>query len=341
MKGIYMKEMKKRVAVICLLFVTMAQVGCGLKISKVDEAATETISEEVVTEENELVFDNEVEEYLRTWDGASYDLYLEYMEEPTSYSSYEDFYDIICYMLLNHITSYEFTIEAPNYDADRIKEILEEDIVTAYNDVSLFLNTYTDFWSEFTGACSQTVDQDGNLVSITYTFTLAQKDGMDTQEVYEKQLESEEVCWDLINEMFEEGYLSLEMSAKERAYVIYQWVGENISYAYENGENNIKQDNCYNAIVEGSAVCQGITGAYIELCRLAGVEMYIQVGYTDDGAHSWCKIQDEDAWVYIDPTWGITGASDNETYTNKWFWVTQEFMESYENNSRVFTTYVK
>lgn len=319
-----------------------------MEVSQVAEIVEENIGldsnlAESVTEDESTAIVYEITP-LEQWDTARLDYFLPYYEEPTSFTTYDDYFNIFCYMLLNHVDTYEFTIEDPDYSVDKVYEILEEDVVTAYTDVTLFLNTYTDFWSRFTGQCQQAVNEDGELLYLTYTFTLTQKDGMDSEEVEEKLTMAEDACFDIVNAMFEEGVLTSEMTEKERAYVLYQWIGENVNYDYDTPDaesDDVKHDNCYDAIIEKCAVCQGITGAYVYLCRLAGVEMYVQLGYTEEGAHSWCKIEVEDGeWMYIDPTWALSTISTTGTYTDKWFWVTQEYMETYEGNTRVFTDYV-
>lgn len=317
--------MKKNLMVFFMIIVVLLQTSCTeLHTSSVEESSV------VYVEENSEIYQ---------WDTAKYDFFEEYMDEPIGFETYDDYYQILCYMLLNHLDTYEYTVENPDYGVDRVQEILEVDIVEAYEEVTLFLNTYTDFWSRLTTECKQMVNEEGEVVSLSYTLTLTQKDEMNIEEVKEKQLLAEEACFVLIEEMFLDGTLSSEMNEYERAYIIYQWIGENVAYDYDSPletSDELKSDNCYSAIIEKCAVCQGITGAYTQLCRLAGVEMYVQLGTTQSGPHSWCKLEMGDEWFYIDPTWSITGAEEGEVYTDKWFFVTQEFMETYESNPREF-----
>ncbi len=346
--------MKKTILILLIMLVTCSSASCSsisaesTELLEVMESVDIDLNADDITEIIEEESEEKVEENiiviapLEEWDCARLDYFLEYYEEPTSYETYDDYFRIFCYMLLNHIDTYEFTIENPDYGADRVLEILEEEVVVAYSDVTLFLNTYTDFWSRFTGACEQAVTESGEVLYFTYTFTLTQKYGMESEEIEEKVSVAEAECMKIVNTLFEEGALTSEMTEKERAYVLYQWIGENVSYDYSALESDaVRSDNCYDAVVNKSAVCQGITGAYVYLCRLAGVEMYVQLGYTSEGAHSWCKIDDEGTWMYIDPTWALSEEDDGQTYTDKWFWVTREFMETYPSHSREFTDYVE
>lgn len=338
--------MKRWLLIIITTVVAFSNVSCSTSVSE-EVNAVPTMEEmeididesleleEIIEEESEKIIESEEIIESGEWDCAKLDFFEPYMEEPTSFVTYDDYYNLICYMLLNHLTTYEFTVENPEYGAEVVQEILEEDVLSAYSDVALFLNTYTDFWSRFVGECEQTLDSSGNVTEYTYIFTLSPKDGTDSDETASELLEAEQVCFELINEMFEEDILTASMSEKEKAYVLYLWICENVEYSYESTYSSsgvTRADNCYDAMVEQCAVCQGITGAYIQLCRVAGVEMYIQIGTTDGNAHSWCKMEVDGTWIYIDPTWGITGGN-----VEKWFWLTQEEMEEISGYTRSFT----
>lgn len=357
--------MKKFSIIIIAVIATLSSIGCSSNIlgdiersleegieamegtESVEITATEIIvTEEMLEEEEEsevlgLALEDETE--VDGWGAASLEFFELYMEEPTNFEDDEVYYHIICYMLLNHLETYSFRIDNPDYGVETAEEILAVDVLEAYNEVSLFLNTYTDFWSRFSASCAQMVEEDGGIRYFEYTFVLEQKDGMSSEETMEHLMTAEEACIELVDTLFEEGELTSEMTDKEKAYVLYRWIGEHVEYAYDSPDvdsDEVKPDTCYDAVVDDYAVCQGITGAYVQLCRLAGVDMYVQLGYTNDGAHSWCKMEDGNGtWIYIDPTWGITGAKDDEVCTDTWFWVTQEFMEEYSGNGRAFTEY--
>ncbi len=327
--------MKNIKLIIATFIIAFSSVGCSMQA--VEEVSV--TSEEIIVDSIEEMND------LYQWNSASYDFFTEYMEEPETFEQYEDYYHIICYMLLNHIEYYEVSVESPEYGEETVHEILTE-MAAAYDEVTLLLNTYTDFWSCFTGGCTQKVDASGKVTTYTYCFEFSQKDGLANAAVELEVELAEEACFQQVESMFEEEILTAGMTEKERAYVIYEWICTNVEYAYDapdTDSDEIKPDNCFSAMIDKCAVCQGITGAYVQLCRLAGVEMYVQLGYTNNGTHSWCKLIDEETgeWMYIDPTWGITGATGEEEYTNEWFWVTQEYMEMYESEPRVFTTYLE
>lgn len=216
-------------------------------------------------------------------------------------------------------------------------------MIRAYDESTLELNAYTDLWSYFTVSSSQSYDGDDMVLEVTYKFEISNKDGKSNDRVKQESVEAQQACENLVEDMFVDGRLTSTMTIKEKAHVLYQWIAENVSYAYDApGPESveIKPDNFYDAMIVRSAVCQGITGAYVELCRAAEVPMYVQLGYTSGVPHSWCKIEVDGVYQYIDPTWGITDVGEGEQYSEKWFWVTQEFMETYEGNEREFTKFL-
>ncbi|MFI3171042.1 MAG: transglutaminase-like domain-containing protein [Eubacteriales bacterium] len=296
----------------------------------------ETDTEEVIEKITEsTTADNTMEVDPSEVGSASYNFYDEYNCEPLEFNDYEDYYDLVCFMLINNIELYEFTLYNPSYKVTEVQDIINNEMVLAYDNATLVLNSYTDMWSHFEVASVQTYDEQENIADVTYTFKLSSKSGIDNEQVRLQVEEAELLCEELINEMYLDGRLENSMSNNEKAYALYQWCGENLSYQYETDSESIN-DNFYQAITTKTAVCQGITGLYIHLCRLVDIPMYIQLGYTNDIAHSWCKVETTSGWLYIDPTWAITDAQSTETYSDTWFMVTQEFMETYPNNTRVF-----
>ncbi len=310
-----------------------------------DESIEDVLTENEPEKENEEVVEEEVveEEVVEEPTVVDTSYFQGYEEKPTSCSTYEDVVYILCYMLLNDIPEFEISV-IDFYTVDgNVQMITEEDVVLAYKDVSLSYSMYTDFWSKLSADSMEVSDKDGNIISINYTFVLSNKYEVEAEDLIDNIESMESFAALLMESMYSEGTLSDEMTYEEKAYVLYQWMGENIAYSYDSleaEEYEVKKDNAYECLINGEAVCQGISSAYVYLCRLAGVPMSIQLGYTDGTAHSWCKIEVDGIWMYVDPTWGLTGAKDGEIYTDTWFWVTQEFMEEQTTGGREFVEYM-
>lgn len=329
---------------IVFMGVTIIAIGIITVLGNLDnlkEYIIEKFSEQTL-EQNEI----EEQDDNGEWNSARMDFYHIYMEEPTTCVNYEDCYALLGYMIVNNIELYEFTIDNPDYIEEEPQILTDIEVTQAYEDITLVLNTYTDLWSGLSASAEEVKNEEGEIIKVNYVFTLYNKDGMEVSAIKEKIEEANQTCIDLINEMYESEEITSDMNDKEKAYVLFQWFEEHVSYAYDSpsvDSEGLKQDNFYEAIVNEEAVCQGITGAYVHMCRLAGIDAYEQLGYADETPHSWCKVWDEDynEWRYIDPTWGISNLSNESSDSDKWFWVTREFMENDEVCSRVFVEHIE
>ena len=87
-----------------------------------------------------------------------------------------------------------------------------------------------------------------------------------------------------------------DMSDVERALALHDWLVENCEY-----DQTLSRYSAYDAIVVGSATCQGYVQAYKMLLELAGVPC----AYAESDAmeHSWNLVQIGGAWYHVDVTW--------------------------------------
>ncbi len=70
--------------------------------------------------------------------------------------------------------------------------------------------------------------------------------------------------------------------------------------------------NAYNALVEGSAVCQGYALAYAHLCKLAGIQAYHVTSVENE--HAWNMVVIDGVYYYVDCTWDDPFDDDNNQY---------------------------
>ncbi|MFI3208953.1 MAG: transglutaminase-like domain-containing protein [Eubacteriales bacterium] len=325
----------KKIGIITLLVSgAMLLASCSMTKELIAEytetsEAMELSTEEIDTEEVDIEDSSEEVDSVINIDEigtASYQFFEKYNSEPLEFNDYDDYYDLVCFMLINNIELYEFTLYNPSYKVTEVQDIINNEMVLAYDNATLVLNTYTDMWSHFEVSSIQTYDEQNNIADVTYTFKLSNKSGLTNEQVRLQIEEAEVLCEELINEMYLDGRLANSMTNNEKAYALYQWCGENLTYQYDvdaDTDTSEIHDNFYQAITTKTAVCQGITGLYIQLCRLVEIPMYIQLGYTNDIPHSWCKVETTSGWLYIDPTWAITDSQNTEKYTDTWFLVTQ------------------
>lgn len=59
----------------------------------------------------------------------------------------------------------------------------------------------------------------------------------------------------------------------------------------------------YGALLKGTAVCNGYAEAMELLLLCSGIDTYMAVGYTTDGAHAWNIVSIDNAWYHVDTTW--------------------------------------
>lgn len=83
------------------------------------------------------------------------------------------------------------------------------------------------------------------------------------------------------------------------SYVVY--TASDVEYTY--------YDNCVGALNGGAAECDGYSDAFYLLCKLAGIPVGYQHGYTYDhekqaeDTHLWNVVYIDDTWVHVDVTW--------------------------------------
>ncbi len=87
----------------------------------------------------------------------------------------------------------------------------------------------------------------------------------------------------------------------QTAAYLHDYLVTHTSYAYDENGKPGKKYNAYNALVEGSAVCQGYSEAYTYLMKQAGIEcgMISSIALN----HAWNMVKIEDKYYYVDCTW--------------------------------------
>lgn len=91
------------------------------------------------------------------------------------------------------------------------------------------------------------------------------------------------------------------MSAAEKALALHDYLIQ-----YNEYDQSYSKHNAYNALVEGSSVCQGYTLAYADLLRRCGIEYdYAQ---SEAMNHIWNYVKIDGSWYHVDttfddPTW--------------------------------------
>ena len=103
----------------------------------------------------------------------------------------------------------------------------------------------------------------------------------------------------LHDRLWADGTITANMSEYEKARVYYDWVCQNCAYDYGAGTDSISHIP-YSLFHNGTAVCDGYTGAYNLLLKLEG----IQCTALANQSHIWTVAMLDGTQYHIDTTWG-------------------------------------
>ncbi|MFD0712494.1 transglutaminase domain-containing protein [Paenibacillus sp. GCM10027626] len=89
-----------------------------------------------------------------------------------------------------------------------------------------------------------------------------------------------------------------KMSDKEKVKAIHDWVVRNLAY-----DASLSRYTAYEALTEGTAVCQGYSLLVYRMLEKSGIENRIIEGEVDTGSHVWNLVKLDDRWYHVDATW--------------------------------------
>ena len=150
------------------------------------------------------------------------------------------------------------------------------------------------------------------------------------------------------------------MTDLQKARAIFDWLVINVYYDNNVAYTALPQASYkYNAfylegVINGSAVCDGLSKAYSVMCAIEGIDCVRVTGKLkdakeDDPGHAWNKIQIMGEWFLSDSTWGnrvVAVRNDSNTsyyeYVNgKYFLFTDDVRSEIDNyNSDQYCQYV-
>lgn len=116
----------------------------------------------------------------------------------------------------------------------------------------------------------------------------------------------------LIEQKFEECFRQAPVGGDEYDTVkyLYEWLINHTEYD-KNVENN---QNICSVFLQGRSVCQGYAKAMQYMLQKAQIQCLLVTGFTNGERHGWNLVRVNDAYYYLDPTWGdasyASGAAD-------------------------------
>ena len=99
--------------------------------------------------------------------------------------------------------------------------------------------------------------------------------------------------------LWAEGTIDASMTEREKALVYFTWICEHCVYDHSSSVPAVDHI-AYGLFRNGTAVCDGYTGAYNMLLKLEG----IQCSALSNSEHIWTVATLDGTEVHIDTTWG-------------------------------------
>lgn len=109
-----------------------------------------------------------------------------------------------------------------------------------------------------------------------------------------------------------------ETNSKNKAYLLYRWVSQNISYDYKkaalvNNNSNGVSSGSIIAYNTRKGICFDYSCLYISMCRATGLKVRLVTGLAYSGIswgdHAWNQVycSEENRWINVDTTFGSNG----------------------------------
>ena len=126
-----------------------------------------------------------------------------------------------------------------------------------------------------------------------------------------------------------------DMSDREKAKAIHDWLCKNVAYDHDNYVNNTVPDSSYT--IEGpflynTSVCKGYAEAFTLMANVAGMQCKTINGTAYNGRitdfHAWNKILIDNEWYYVDVTWDdpTPDSGKGVVYRYKYFLISKDEM---------------
>ena len=116
----------------------------------------------------------------------------------------------------------------------------------------------------------------------------------------------------------------------EKILFVHDYIINNTDYDFdgaESGQNGI-WGTSYGCLVNGHAVCQGYSEAFLEIMNSIGIECGVCAGDSDRGRHAWNYVKLNDKYYWLDLTWDDPESDENEygKLEHKYFLINDEML---------------
>lgn len=92
--------------------------------------------------------------------------------------------------------------------------------------------------------------------------------------------------------------VTAEMTPEQKVRAIHDWIVTHVRY-----DDSLQHYTAYEALVEGTAVCQGYALLAYRMLKDAGIDVRIVEGTVSSGSHVWNMVRLGSEWYHLDVTW--------------------------------------
>ncbi len=111
----------------------------------------------------------------------------------------------------------------------------------------------------------------------------------------------------------------------DKVLFVHDYIVENTVYDSEGAESPFSGiwGTAYGCLVNGSAVCQGYTEAFMYVIRKLGIESGLCTGETSTGRHSWNYVLLDGNYYWLDLTWDD---AENDALSHSYFLINDDML---------------
>ncbi len=132
--------------------------------------------------------------------------------------------------------------------------------------------------------------------------------------------------------------ITSSMNDHEKVKAIHDWVVRNVKY-----DETYTRYTAYEALHDGTAVCQGYALLTYELLKEAGIQNLIVEGTAGGELHAWNLVNLNGTWYHLDTTWDDPVPDQGDVVDTKYYMLTDAQMKKDHNWTKTYpaanTTY--
>jgi hypothetical protein len=216
--------------------------------------------------------------------------------------TFEEFKRIFINMGIHNNNELTFYYDIEDYDKINTEEF-KDNMSLAFDKV---FSKYPEYFSFYNRASYNLKGDENGITSVIKIMNkeLEQHTVVKIKTDFEKEVDIK------IEKFLNTNYITEEMTQREKALKLYDWIVLNTVYDESLSGKYIY--NGYGQIIEGEAVCQGYVATYNLMLKKLGINSIGITGYANGQPHVWTLAILDNKYAYIDPTWGDSYLDENK-----------------------------